>query len=608
MADHIQTTWTSISLEQPAAIAVDEKGECLWICQPNGDLRKIRFDAPHGTAPELLSSLDSNVVALAVNDNVLVAACGDGTILTIDPDDPVTATEFASGITPEPGQIALLSTSTPAIAIVPQVGEGLSVLNDQGQVARTLPVPALAGVVWHENNVYVATNTGLYQRGQISFLLGPTLQPRADGLPHVDRLGRSELNMLLALHSSIGCVSLVDLTDGSFLTFGPIGAGEVIVDAQGLEDGRVVVLTRTTITVFNSIEDLGRKPYVETPSPIFINSWTRVHFSVGNESLDLEGLKFLVPDGGEAGFVSYTTENGHGDPIPLLVVGGGVGAHKLNMISADDAVLASVEFTITDEWNNLNEGPPGFHIADYTIDRSDWALAGGEPMVLNQHPHSGIWNVMIVMMDTESARWDPRTVAADKLHIMQHVSVGQGANGASSKKYYEENSAFIPAIADDPGHGLTLSVVRNTVFGPVSLSGEWDGHFYLKNKQWQSKPTEMERVVNRGLRSGAFTTSDFENVNAVVVVPCSPDDAPSDHALFVWPHARFKQEYSVSLDIIFATKQVFSEVWVPLNFRNVDGREMHTALSHELGHSLDLHDSYIIGEVSSDVRERKVTD
>ena len=85
--------------------------------------------------------------------------------------------------------------------------------------------------------------------------------------------------------------------------------------------------------------------------------------------------------------------------------------------------------------------------------------------------------------------------------------------------------------------------------------------------------------------------------------PSSPDATGGPPARFVWPHANDAREFLCGTNAM-TDRRSFGYTFVPLDFAAHDGRQMHTTLSHELGHTLSLPDLYDIPEYSADVTSR----
>jgi M6 family metalloprotease-like protein len=225
------------------------------------------------------------------------------------------------------------------------------------------------------------------------------------------------------------------------------------------------------------------------------------------------------------------------------------------------------------------------------------------------------------MVDTSTARWPktpPATVTADQTAVLGHVVNGATFNGQtrSARHYYEENSGFIAASGGNPGRGLTIAARNNQVFGPVNLPNAWTSYFAQKkdangtviDARWSSIGTTTQTIISQALSAGVVTRADLTAVDALVIVPRSPDASSTAGNRFVWPHASLGKRRLLLGTNVMTEQGDIAYTYVPLDFAAHDGRQMHTTLSHEVGHNLGLLDVYDIEEYSNDVTARITSD
>lgn len=611
------------TLTAATSASVDDKRRCIWVTQANGAILQIALAGTSTTVQTASSAL----IGVAGNGRTLGFAAKDGTISQLDPEDASAPLKVVSRSRSAFGQLGLTAATPPTAAVVTQApprgglppfaGASLTLVKVESGATSSVPVDGLTGVAISDGTVYVARNAGSPLRGEVGTLRGTLFTRIAAGLPPIGRLGLAERGaVLLAAHAS-GQLSAIRPATGAVQTVSTGSLAGALVEAHGLADGRIAVLTAEALSLIDSMADLTHDPSI-TPfmDPIFVGSWAEIGFDLGTSGLSKDAVHFEVPDGLEAGFVSCTRNNGVGAPVPLLVVGGRVGPHKVVMVETATAkILATAEFEITDHWTDSDTGPPGFYIADSQFDgASGWGGGPSTPQNLGVHPHTGTWRSLVLMVDTDTARWpaDAPTMTANQNSILGHITNGSNFNGQmrSARQYLEENSGFVAGTS-----GLTLGVRNNRTFGPVNLPGTWTDYFeqttddmgMILDARWTSKGGTLQTIILTAIIDRVATTADFTDIDVVIAVVFSPDAAGGPPARFVWPHANAGRTFLCGFNAMTDWRN-FGYTFVPLDFAVHGNREMHSTLSHELGHTLDLPDLYNFPIYSADVTARLAFD
>ncbi|MGJ6981673.1 hypothetical protein ACSDQ9_14280 [Aestuariimicrobium soli] len=614
------------------ATAVDHARDLVWVAQSDGTLGTLTLDGVHTPHQQLASP----ATGLALG-RTLIACTAAGEVLTLDPDDPAapattladTRDSYGQAAVSRRGRQALLVTPTRVPLLRPRVGRVLIPpfrLSSSGTLTQVdlatgattdLLVGGTTGVAQSSVTTFVARNPLRIGGGVVGQLVGGTVSALTGALPRVGRLGVSASgDVLYVAHPATAELSSITPATGAVETRPTAALPGTLLEAHGLRDGRVLVVTSEIVAVVDQLADLHRDPVVNPPAEaLFVGSWVPLTFDLGTTALTPHDVRFEVPDGPEAGIVSHARQDGAAEPTPLLVAGGALGVHKVVMVEvATGTELAYTEFEVTDHWKHADIGPSGFvpHATTFSGD-SGWGGGPGTPQNVRTVPHTGEWRSLVLMVDTSSGRWptaDP-ALANDRTSILQHVTTGFATAGAnrSARDYYEENSNFVAGTS-----GLTLTVRNNQTFGPISLPGSWTDYFaqtvkdgVVTDDRWGSIGTTLQTVVSRGLTAGVITRADLFAVDVIIVVVASPDAAGGPPARFVWPHANDSATLLCGANVMTDWRNL-AFTYVPLDFAAHDGRQMHTTLSHELGHTLGLPDLYSFPEYSADVDGRLTTD
>ena len=613
------------------AAYVDEDHGVIWYSQADGTVGRM----PLAGGKVRTRRIKNPAVGIAGNGRSAVFAHDNGTISVLNLDHPDAPLKLVQKSTNRYGQIGLTPASSPTAFVVTHGGrkrspkfaatpllkrsdDALTLVKVKTKAASLVDIHGLTGVAVGKGTAFVARNHGSPARGALGVVRGSVVKNVATGLPRVGRLGLAEGGDVVLVAHPGNRLSAVRPAKGSVETVSTASLGGQLVEAHGLVDGRILILTTDILAIIDALADLTGDPTIDPPGdPIFVGSWVELGFDLGSTGLAPDAVHFEVPDGPEAGFVSYTRPDDFSDPVAFLVVGGRVGAHDVAMVeTATGTVLASTTFEIADHWTDADTGPGGFYTTDSSFDGdSGWGGGPGAPQNLGVHPHNGTWRSMVLMVDTTTGRWPTAaaTMTANRTAILNHVTNGIMFNGdtRSARLYYEENSHYTPGVGGAADRGLTLGVLSAQTFGPVNMPGSWTDYFAqttdaagtVIDDRWTSMGGTLQTIITRAIADGVATTANFTNLDVLIVVPRSPDATGAPPARFVWPHANDAREFLCGTNAT-TDRRSFGYTFVPLDFAAHDGRQMHSTLSHELGHTLSLPDLYNFPAYSADVSGR----
>jgi M6 family metalloprotease-like protein len=615
-------TWLENLKAAAVGIVLDASGDLVWTFLEDGSVIAISIadGSIKSTVQTVVSDLIRSVCALGEMKILALQANGDLMVLDVSDLTAAPTTLRVEGIA-DPGQMTTFDHDIESVFIVINDGHPDAVLLrvriSDASVTTEHQNKFLTAIATERGNsakMYLASNNAQWGRGDLQILQDSVQYPWASDIPKTGRLSFAVLDRkILVVHPGLNFVSTVDLLDKQKITYTPLSLPLTLVEVQQLQDGRYLLLGLTGLVVVDALSEFGQHPYIEPPAPIFHASWGRVFFDLGTSHLDATSISFDVPDGPTAGFVSYTKEPGQNGPSPMLIGGGIPGTYKLVLQDKLGNAITQAPFSIIDHWPNDGDGPPGYYRGPALPDIG--ASDGPNfPQNLGTVQHLGVWKVLVLMMNTDTASWPSASLEEDRTAILQHVSAGfDDGSGVkrSAKQYYEENSGY----SVSPAQGLTVSVHNDQVFGPVTMKNSWEDLFEqtkkddntITDKRWMSKGMSFESVILKAVRDKIVATADFKAVNLVIIVPASPDTSGGIGTRFCWPHARYINQYSVDTDAT-EEKHNLTQTWVPLDYKSHVGKFTYSTLCHEIGHTLDLPDLVALDYHSQAVKDRVTHD
>lgn len=598
-------------LTEPGLVGmhVDNHRSLVWLVRADGVVLSTDL---LGDATKH-QQLAGTPVDIAGSRKTLAVALDDGTAWTIDPDDPTDPARMVAAFKGRPTQIAVSRTGRTIIATVK--GRGQQVLVPTGAVTPFGLARGASGVAVLNRAVATANNDPLTGASRLRRIGGLWLAAASAPVAELGRAGASaDSSVVFGASPATDSVFAWEPATGA-VTTGQTGVlPGTVIEVQGLADGRIAVLTDQVLAVVDGMPDLTLTvdPSITPPAkPLFVASWTRLEYDLGNTGLSPSDVHFVVPDGPDAGIVSHTRENGAAEPSPILVAGGRLGTYKVVMVeTATNTDLASAEFTVTNDWDDPDTGPSQMitgQTHEFAGD-SGWGGGPNTPQNNGDLSHTGTWDVLVMLVDTSTARWPAATLAQSQTDALDHVVNGFNVGGTnrSMKLYYDENSA----------NQFTLVPYNNTTFGPVQMTGAWGDYFaqtvnssgVVTDARWAPKGSSWQAFLTQAINDGNVTTADLQAVDTVVFVPFSPDASPAAGDRFAWPYGDIGKQNMLLGTNVMTDQGMIACLQAPLDFAAHDGRHMHSTLSHELGHNLGLLDVYNISSYTADVTARITSD
>jgi hypothetical protein len=318
---------------------------------------------------------------------------------------------------------------------------------------------------------------------------------------------------------------------------------------------------------------------------LFIGSYIKVSVIIDPSSgRPIEDLDFVIPDGPQAGIISLSRDANFKPDKPdvMLCVGYQKGRHTLEAWSKQsNSVVAETQFRVTDIWEDDVEGPSAWFtgVSELYTAGSTWGGGPpGRPQNLNVRPALGVRRIAIILVDTASQRF---TNVAATLQGIRDRWLDETTRGVS-----EGSVSVIRSVAHyyrEVSYGKFE--VTAQVFGPFSLSGNWDDYF---NADRSPKGNFYTACITLGIGQIDYNTFDTVLCVSQSVNPTNPVTRK-----FAWPYATIgPSSYMIGYDELQPIFRSLGAISMPNEWPEIDGRQIHQTLSHELGHNLGLGDLY----------------
>lgn len=317
---------------------------------------------------------------------------------------------------------------------------------------------------------------------------------------------------------------------------------------------------------------------LKTPvEPLFVGAYARVPVIINAESgLSMDDLDFIVSSGPEGGDVSLSRDDSFDDSKPdiMLLAGYQPGDYQLQVVERSTGrVLGMADFIVTTLWKNEKEGPSIWTTGDYKISGVAGAVWGGgdpqEPENYNVTPAIGTKKVAVLLIDTKSQRFNQSDIQNITTLWQDIAYSGRSINGktVSAAHYYSEVS-----------YGKLK--LKGDVFGPVSLSGDWDEYFEYSGELdlYKSKGNFWHACVAAG-----DLLINYKNYDYLVCAVQSIDATQTNPSKRVWPWAN---------SILAKTTEGDIPLEMVAMYADGDPFDMCASLAHELGHNIGLGDIY----------------
>jgi len=345
------------------------------------------------------------------------------------------------------------------------------------------------------------------------------------------------------------------------------------------------------------VED-GDLPIDAPLGPLIVGGYARLSVNLPALGLAPGAVTYSVREGDDAGSISLGVEpsNPDGTESVTLLAGFQPGEFHLEAKNAASGSLLAVRrFRVTTLWPDDAVGPPIAVTGDVGATLMNWGGAGGVVGYRFPTPPRE-WHVLVVLLYLNDRKFDDENATRNE---WKDRMIGLGG---SIRQYYEEVSAY---KADPQGHGMTIKLVGDQVFGPVAVGLGWGDVFKQREDPalgWKTTKKGKTALASAlRLFFGGLTGDDEEimQANSLVFVVRSGSDGPISMGAgnpdlptkYVWGHAA---PVTFSRMVGFPPKDLVR----PVSFvsdrypAGAPTGDLMSTTCHEIGHNLGLGDLY----------------
>jgi M6 family metalloprotease-like protein len=331
---------------------------------------------------------------------------------------------------------------------------------------------------------------------------------------------------------------------------------------------------------FSTKEEIAMSPITTrlARKSLFVGSFTTLDVKIDPTSnTTVDDYDFVVPSGLAGGLVSNARGSKHTETEPtlLLLAGYEPGAHLLDVVErASGTVIDQLKYRLTTSWRGRRVGPSVWFSGTPRARLAGSAWGGGPngPQNVGVAPATGTRRIAVLFVDTSTQRYS--SVAAD-MQVIRDRWMNELINGVTIAGQQRSTRAFYREVS------YNQFDISAQVFGPVQLSGAFDGYF---NADGTPKGTFFQASITAG-----DALIDYNQFDTVACITRSIDPVGGDAGRFAWPYASIGHwgPYTTS-----DGNKNLGVISMPFNWHDLDSREIHETFAHELGHNLGLGDQY----------------